>query len=1353
MTDRDSFISKVAVWFFPHAQANRHIRLADGFRDRHDWPQAATHYHLALQIAPHRVPIWVQLGHALKEAGQREAALQAYRQGAILPPGDADAALHLGLLAKELGLVDTATVALACALKLAPGQADAQRELSSLLGNDVDLNAYVESVAKLALPSQDLLPDINPTSHRGHVALGPQPSLRHHLRCEIVKHFTLQPGREAALMVSHAPTGRLKPHILPYIRQLRQSGLQVQLVIVVDRPLELLESEIESIDGIIVRDNGGYDFGAWADGFRLCPSLFGAALLVMTNDSVIATADTTRFRTMMDRVRSCQADVVGLTASHEYGWHVQSYFLGLKGRALSSWAFHNFIRDIKRLDDKDEAIRAYEVPFGGKMRAAGLTVKTLFSGSLSHNPTLFNWRELIEQGFPFLKLLILRKTFEKVAPFPEILDDLNENWPAVAHAAGFDVELIRSAIRAADHAVIPAGEDETLLVDAKALEGIIGGHPLRVAYFGPWNYDNGLGSASRELLCTLRRTDIHLNTYPVEKPFHIHRLICPPVETLDFAGQPDVAIVHLNPDSWHLLTDAQLEIIRSAKRRIGYWVWETDRLPPAWNHNLHSVDRIWAPSEYCADIFRAATGIDVDVVPHPILVSTRISSDRATLLKRFGIDADRKVILYIFDGASYLVRKNPEALVRAFAASGLGQIGWDLVLKTKHLHDRPEAGKALYDLAERTAAVHILEVSLHPDEITSLLAAADIYASPHCSEGFGLTVAEAMAVGKPVIATDYSGTRDFVKSAWSYPVPAKRWTLEEDHGHYLAGHSWAKIDEDALAATLITAAQALERNDQSMGTAAREAVGRLLSYDAVAQKIRTSFATLVAEPSCYELAAPRIRNAISSPRPEDMKINLSSGTKFTQIKPHPGIVFVPLAADLSWDGESIEGGPDEDWLFLAPHDAVVATDAVDLLIGAATQRPDVVLFYADDVATDADPLNKVRLKPDFDKTLLVSADYIGAPVFVRRKTLDAVGGLNPARGSAALYDLILRIAQSGGTVGRIPKVLIGYAGQRPVADIAMRRQALADLPEFRGIDLVEAPFPGLLKQRRAFSPERAPAISIVIPTRQTRRRGSEQTYIESLLNQIAQAEWPMHRLTVWVGDDVSGEPDWARRTWPFTLKRIETPRAPEEPFNYASKMNQLWRLTQDEHIVFLNDDTLPENAFWLVALLTFSCDESVGGVGARLYYEDGSIQHAGMFPALRNVVHAWLGWPSDAPTYQNWSVTQREWSMVTGAVFATRRSVLDRLNGFDEKFSLEFNDVDLCLRMRNLGYRIVYNPDAEFIHAEKASRGEALPPGQEVALFLSRWSEWLEVDPSSHPGLANNRLDPVPVLHGEAWYR
>ena len=1228
-------------------------------------------------------------------------------------------------------------------------------------GPQFDTDFYKEKYPDVAAA------DINPLVHylQAGRAEGRSPNARmlalggvNEVRHVIVKEMIFD-GGEAAILVTHAPAGRLKPHVLPYMELLRNNGISVLLVAVVDRPLELTPAEIDVATGIIVRDNAGYDFGAWAHALKIEPTLFGASLLLITNDSIIPTANSSAFRTMIERVRSSAAHVVGLTSSHEYGWHISSYFLALKPKALSSWTFQHFVRDIRYLDDKDEVIRTYEVPFAAKMQGSGLEVEALYTGIFSSNPTLFSWRELIAQGFPFVKLLLLRRQFAESVDWPEAikgaLKDLHEGWPEVLKEAGFDIDLIRASIRAADFSDVPRGNGTELLVDTKPFEPITENHTLRVAYFGPWNYDNGLGSASRELLCALRHANVQINAYPITKSFHVHRLVCPAVPVIDFSARPDIAIVHLNPDSWHLLSNEQREIIKSAKQRIGYWVWETDILPPAWAHNLHSVDRIWAPSHYCANVFAAEVSVPVDVVPHPVRIPAEIMSDRDSILKRMGVDPSQRVILYIFDGASYLIRKNPEALIRAFALSGLGDRGWTLLLKVKHLYDRAEAGKALVALADTTPGAKLVDISLPADDVTSLLAASDIYASPHCSEGFGLTVAEAMAVGKPVVATDFGGTRDFLSQDCGYPVLATHWTLEEDHGHYLKGHSWAKVDEEALASALIQAANAVAAGKVDIGAAAKDSIERQLSYASVAEAIITSFAATIndsAIKSGHSQPASRRRAMVTPPPAPEHAIDPKAGVSLEDAKLTSGIIPIALADDLSWNGASLPDGEPDDWLFFAPRGARIHINADRLIMTAAAQRPDVVLFYADDAAVTEEPIERIRLKPDFNWTLLVAQDYIGAPVIIRRKTLVEAGGLIQGLGSAVLYDLVLRVAEAGRTIGRIPEVLLVHTDKRPVVDVAARRTALVAKNSLQGIELIEGAAPNLLLQRRHFAEEKFPSVTVLIPTNRTRRPGLEETYIEHLLSCITLADWPLDKITVIIGDNEVNEPWWATKGWPFRLLRVATPEHSGKQFNYAAKANLLWRMATDEYVVLMNDDAAPTNPGWLKALMGFLVDQNVGCVGGQLFYEDGSIQHAGMFPSLRVVVHAWLDWPANAKTYQDWAHSQREWSMVTGAIFATRRSILDRVGGFDERFRLEFNDVDLCLRIRNLGYRVVYNPDAQFTHAEKASRGETPPPGAEVALFLSRWSEWLTKDPSSHPSFAQNRMDPVPMPNPDAWF-
>jgi glycosyltransferase involved in cell wall biosynthesis len=1148
----------------------------------------------------------------------------------------------------------------------------------------------------------------------------------------IAKPFAMPATGEVALFVTHAPMGKLKPHVPGYLRALKDQGVATLLVAVADRPLDLPSSVLDLLAGAMVRENVGYDFAAWAHALKLYPELFGAKLLLLLNDSVMGPVDGPRFARMMERVRASEADLVGLTESHEYGWHLQSYFVACKPRLLSSWAFHGFWDRVQMLGSKDDVVRTYEIPFARAMESYGHTVEVLFPSHLAINPSLFGWRELLADGFPFVKLLLLRGLF------PEADTD---GWRDTLVEAGFDIGLIDQTIGAANE-YGPEGPNHGLLTRHIAHAPDAPKQRLKIAFYGPWNYDNGLGSASRNLLAALRRTGARVNAHPIKKPFHVHRPLTPPVDILDFEGTPDIAIVHLNPDSWHLLTDEQLHAVRSAHRRIGYWVWEMGHLPPAWRAEFHSVDRIWSPSRYCADVFARESDAPVDVIPHPVPVAPARAVDRKALFRDLGLRADGRIILYVFDGSSYLVRKNPAALVRAFAASGLGEQGWTLVLKTKHLMDRPEDGAAFKALAEGTPSVHLIDRSLDPATLADLVAAADIYASPHCSEGFGLTIAEAMAAGKPVVATDFSGSRDFLDASCGYPVRAHRWELSEDFGHYTAGGEWARIDEPALANALAKAAASVDTGDTRIGDAARQRIAGMLSLEAVAHQIVESLDATV-----HRGGPARPAGGFGS--------NIDAGVPFDDVDWSEGLVAVPLAEDGSLDPERLADLPTEAdrWIAFAPEQALASPQFERSVLDFAAGRPDAAILYADDVAVgEAQGIDQIRLKPEFDVTLLAAQDYVGWPVIVRASALAQLG-LRAEHGAAVLTDLLLRAHAAGLSIVRIPEVLLAFNGPRPRVPAGKRRTVLQELPAFALHDVAEGRAPGLLALERRFDPGTMPPVTLLIPTRRSPTPDGQSTYIERLLGGIAETNWPMERLKVIVGDDIEDEAPWAERNWPFELTRLATPRAPDEPFNYAAKMNRLWRAAETEQLVFLNDDLLPLGTGWLKGLQTFALDEGVGGVGARLLYEDGRLQHAGIAPLFAAVAHVWLGARADQGGYQDWALAQREWSMVTGAVFATRRSLMEKVNGFDEGFSLEFNDVDLCLNLRAMGYRIVYTPDAEFTHAEKASRGETLPPGEEMARFTTRWRRWLEADPAFHPRHHRERFDLAPQDDPHAWYR
>ena len=1397
--------------------ASVHRTRGDEARDSGDWPRAAEHYRQYVAAQPDAFPIWVQLGHALKEAGEWAEAEQAYRRAEAIRPGDPDLALNLGHLMKStrrraeatrcyqrsfdldgnlaarselealgvtpernlterrvgadrpmVGAVDRVDGIQVRGWAVEPERATgaARVEVVTEAGRVIGTGVATQVRADLAaagisdgpsgftlfvdaddLAGETILADVRLKSTGDLLDGSPLPITLpssaeandtrrvSSARCTYAKPLEQVTG-EHAIFVAYAATGMVQPFVRRFLRMLAAEGITVSLVVNADRPVLLDDDLLDLVGSAMVRENKGYDFGAWAHQLRLEPRLFGAEALYIINDSIFGPSAAAPFAETIAAIRANPADLVGLTESLERGWHLQSYFLRVSGALLSSYAFQLFVNSVRVIADKDEIINAYEVPLSERVCAAGFTADSIFKVDEARNPTLFAWERLLEAGFPFVKLLLVR------GRFPEVN---TKGIKKTLERLGFDRSLLDATLRyGAEEALPDAGypllarpRTRTDAAQAKPAR------PYKVAFYGPWNYDNGLGSASRGIIAAIRQTGVRLNLHPIRKPFHIHKPLSPAHDVTDFDGPADVAIIHLNPDSWLLLTDEQRIEISRARRRIGYWVWEMEQLPPGWRREFSSVDRIWAPSGYNAALFAAEDEAPVDTIPHVVAVPADLPGDPMVIRSALNLPIDRRMILYVFDGASYLVRKNPAALIRAFAASDLAAAGWCLVLKTKHLMDRPEEGVALAALAQSVAGVILLDRSLSDQELSNLVASCDIYASPHCAEGFGLTVAEAMAAGRVVVATDYSGTTQFLDEGCGYPVRATSWTLDEDFGHYTTGGTWARIDEQALAEALSDAAAHVESGEGGIGRAARTRVAEQLSATAVGAAISASLDAVLAEKA--HPGRPMIRI-----EPSDTGISLDSVAQGTglSVQRLAGHSLTPRE-----DGLAAVANDRDAWLMIAPKEGSYHPLTVRLFERAAASRPDVALFHGDDVALgEPDPLDQIRLKPDFDRTMFAAQDYIGAPLFIRGSVLHELGGLQPALGDAALYDLVLRVAERGMSIGRIAEVLLVQPGQRAHAPLEARQMMIGQSPLYAGCDVRPGDGSGLLQLEPRFPGER-PHVSLCIPTRRSAVEEGGGSYVERLLKSLSTVDWPMDRLTVIIGDDVPGVPDWAEAAWPFLLHRIETPRGADEPFNFAAKMNRLWRMADSETVVLLNDDVVAVDPDWLGALVGFACNRSVGAVGPRLLYDDGTVQHAGIYGGvLGTSVHAWLGRRAGSKTYQNWGVSQRELSMITGAVMATRRSVLEAVNGFDERFSLEFNDIDLCLKIRQLGLRIVYNPAAELIHSEKKSRGETPPPGEQLALFLSRWQRWLDDDPALPPRMRRDTLDLTPCGGPANWF-
>lgn len=238
---------------------------------------------------------------------------------------------------------------------------------------------------------------------------------------------------EVALFVTHSPHGRLKPHVCHYINSLKRHSISAVLIVNADRPSEVGDINFASeIDGVFVRQNEGYDFAAWAHILRLHPELFDAEILYLLNDSVIGPTNDIAFRNILTRLRDSPADVVGLTENFDRAWHIQSYFLALKHRALSSAELRKFINGIVSYTDIEDVINEFEVRFASILKAAGLNCEPMFAATDGRDPTIYHWKRLLQSGFPFVKVKTIRDVFAGV--------DISD-WRQLLAAQGYDVSL------------------------------------------------------------------------------------------------------------------------------------------------------------------------------------------------------------------------------------------------------------------------------------------------------------------------------------------------------------------------------------------------------------------------------------------------------------------------------------------------------------------------------------------------------------------------------------------------------------------------------------------------------------------------------------------------------------------------------------------------------------------------------------------------------------------------------------------------------------------------------------------------------------------------------------------------
>jgi GT2 family glycosyltransferase len=434
-------------------------------------------------------------------------------------------------------------------------------------------------------------------------------------------------------------------------------------------------------------------------------------------------------------------------------------------------------------------------------------------------------------------------------------------------------------------------------------------------------------------------------------------------------------------------------------------------------------------------------------------------------------------------------------------------------------------------------------------------------------------------------------------------------------------------------------------------------------------------------------------------------------------------------------------------LFL-DHDDTLAPHATALIADAFAADPAPAAVYSDEDTIDADGRRSAPLmKPDFDGERLLAQNYVNHAFAVRTDVLRRLGGVRDGIDGAQDHDLVLRVAEAGaGPIGHIPQVLYHWRvfpggrtlSQRGAAEMrTARRRVVSDALARRGV-AGEAGFTARgYAEVRPRLPEPAPSLLAIVPTRD--RPGLLQACAAGLLRHTA---YPNLRLRI--VDNGSLEPAALALLEDLSRDpRVEVLRV-DEPFNFSALINRAAADAQADLLLLLNDDILVVEPHWLEHMAALAVRPGIGAVGARLHYPDGRLQHAGLVLGLgpQGVAgHEFRGQAGDTPGPQGRLLVTREVSAVTAACLVVARDRFEAAGGMDEALAVAFNDVDLCLKLRDQGLRNLWTPMARLIHLESASRGRDVSAeraarftGEAEAMRL-RWGDRLRNDPYYSPNL------------------
>lgn len=423
-----------------------------------------------------------------------------------------------------------------------------------------------------------------------------------------------------------------------------------------------------------------------------------------------------------------------------------------------------------------------------------------------------------------------------------------------------------------------------------------------------------------------------------------------------------------------------------------------------------------------------------------------------------------------------------------------------------------------------------------------------------------------------------------------------------------------------------------------------------------------------------------------------------------------------------------------DYIGLLDHDDLLTPDALYEVVKMINEndRPQVLYSDEDKITMDLSEHFQPHMKPDYNKDLLRSNNYITHFFVAERMLVEEVGGEDGEYNGAQDYDLILKCTERAKGIAHIPRILYHWrvhkastadnpaskmyafdAGKRAIEDHLKRCGEIGKVSHEKDLGFY----------RVKYQVQGSPLISIIIPNK------DQVESLDKCLRSIEKSSYKNYEIIIVENNSTEDE------TFAY-YKKIESDKIRivywSDEFNYSAINNFGVKHARGDYLLLLNNDVEVITTDWLEELTANCQRKDVGIVGARLYYPDDTIQHAGVIIGIGGVAGAmFVGMARERSGYLRKAILQQDLSAVTAACMMVDRKAWEGAGGFNEDLAVAFNDIDFCLKVRREGYLVVYEPNVELYHYESKSRGyEDTPEKQkrflsEINYMKAHWSEIL----------------------------